>query len=370
MKHPTAIKILCCLALLAICLLRPVQAASYQPPLTIYDDEDTCLGVTWSSYSSGIAPTISEDSVIYKNNAKSLKSVLADQPGTGSSFFLYDNGVGNPIGIGAYDELRFWFYGNGSARIITIMITDYSAPLYYHIHDDEAGWRYISIDLRDPDAGSVSSLIGAAYIEFAEGNGSAAIYRLDKVQFFDTKAVYLAMGQDDLRNSTIALNEQWYNFTITANETANKITFLGLDGSTFVYQPGSNVSDYQNITSNVFEFITDDEVLNWILTWDGSRLTLSTAPDFELPDPGDLFSANAAKEWFDDRLGIFSYSIVLLIPLGSYLKTKDPGVPAIILLFLAAAGYYLDPSIAPMAELSIVGGAALLLYRIFWSRGK
>lgn len=199
-------------------------------------------------------------------------------------------------------------------------------------------------------------------------NGTAGVFYLDSPKFEDLRSTYLSMGQSDLRNSTVVVNEAYYNFTTYANETANAITFIGFSGGTFVYQPGLNVSAYQNITSNVFTFITADEVADWVLTWDGARLTLSTSPGVDMADPGDLFSANAAKEFFDERLGIFSYSIVMLIPIAGYLKTKDPGVPAIILLFFAAAGYYIDPSLAPFAELTVVGGLALLAYRIFWSR--
>ena len=201
-------------------------------------------------------------------------------------------------------------------------------------------------------------------------NGTAGVFYLDSPKFEDLRSTYMSMGQSDLRNSTVVVNEAYYNFTTYANETANAITFIGFSGGTFVYQPGLNVSAYQNITSNVFTFITADEVADWVLTWDGARLTLSTSPGVDMVDPGDLFSANAAKEFFDERLGIFSYSIVMLIPIAGYLKTKDPGVPAIIFLFFAAAGYYIDPSLAPFAELTVVGGLALLAYRIFWSRGK
>ncbi len=201
-------------------------------------------------------------------------------------------------------------------------------------------------------------------------NGTAGVFYLDSPKFEDLRSTYLLMGESDLRNSTVAVNEAYYNFTTYANETANAITFIGFSGGTFVYQPGLNVSSYQNITSNIFTFITADEVTDWALTWDGARLTLSTSPGVDMVDPGDLFSANAAKAFFDARLGIFSYSLVMLIPIAGYLKTKDPGVPAILFLFFAAAGYYIDPSLAPFAELTVVGGLALLAYRIFWSRGK
>lgn len=368
-------KILALLAILALmaCTAAPaVDAVSYQPPLTLYDESLTVGGVTWITYSTGTSPTITNDGAVVKSGSYAMKSVLADQPGTGSAFFIYDKGSGNAIGLGAYDELRFWFYGNNSGRIILVHLFDYvgTSHLYYHFHDDWAGWRYMSVNLRDPDSGTWGTLTAAEYLEFSETSGVAATYRIDKLQAFDVRASYLSMGTTDLRNSTVVQDDQHYNFTITANETGNKITFLGFDGSTFCYQPGSNISSYQNITSNTFEFVTDDEVLNWIVQWDGSTLSLLTAPTFELPDPGDLFSFNAARGFFDDRLGIFSYAVVMLIPLATYLKTKDPGVPAVVLLFLAAAGYALDPSLAPFAELTIVGGISLLAYRIFWSRGK
>jgi hypothetical protein len=364
--------ILAILAILACCAAPGVNCVSYRPPITLYDDSLTVGEVSWSTYSTGTHPTLTNDGAQAKHGSYSLKSVIPSQPGTGSSFFIFDKGAGNAIGLGSYDELRFWFYGNNSGRIILVRIFEYTGgtDLYYHFVDDWAGWRYMCIDLREPDAGSVSTLVDAEYIEFSESTGVAATYRIDKLQVFDTKASYLSMGASDLRNSTLARNDQHYNFTIIANETGNKITFLGFAESKFCYQPGSNISSYQNITSDTFEFVTDDEVVNWIVQWDGSTLTLMTAPDFELPDPADLFSLNQARDFFDARLGVFSYAIVMLIPLVTYLKTKDPGVPAIVLLFLAAAGYALDPSLAPFAELTIVGGFALLAYRIFWSRGK
>jgi len=149
-----------------------------------------------------------------------------------------------------------------------------------------------------------------------------------------------------------------------SNLTDSSVTFLGFFNNTFSYVSGVYVYS-TNITSNTFVLVPNATITNWMIAYNtvNQTLILSVAPG--IPDITTMFLPSSIISFYKQAWGTGTALFVFLIPISTYVKTKNPGIFAVTLLFMSAGGFALDPSIINFAYIAVAAALAALTYRLF-----
>ena len=337
-----------------------VQGAVRYSPVTVLDDS---IAGWWAHYSFAL----SLDGVHYYGSY-SAKCVAQAGATDGA---LYSRRFPSDMNFSNYEVMGFYFKGSATGKTILAGVQDaYGVYSYYSFIDISAAWAYHELHLNAPTFDK-SAVRGICF--WMAGDSVPGTFYLDRVQFKDTQTVKSISGSSDLRGHSIYLNQTAaYGLTAIANETGGAIAFRGFNGGKFVFTNGSVVVEAFNITSDTLYFYPNATVENWRVTWqpDTKTLTVSTFAGLGPGEAGNAFSIGAFTSWIQAQWGIGAYLVLMLVPISLFVKTKEPGIPILFLLFLGAGGLTLPEStgLRPLVILTIIAVFGLGAYRVFWPK--
>jgi hypothetical protein len=151
--------------------------------------------------------------------------------------------------------------------------------------------------------------------------------------------------------------------TSVSNRTDNNTAFLGFFNNSFSYVSGTYVYS-TNVTSDTFVLVLNTTVTNWMVVYNtvNQTLVLTVAPG--MPDISTMFLPTSIIAFYQQAWGIGTALFVFLVPISTYVKTKNPGIFAVTLLFISAGSFSLEPSIINFAYIVVAATLAALTYRL------
>lgn len=161
----------------------------------------------------------------------------------------------------------------------------------------------------------------------------------------------------------------YINFTHT-NEPSSLIfvDFVGYNFSLYIDRV-YNASDL--ILATNYYYNSTEPIDNWIIIVNYTALTvdLKTSEGFNY-NMTEIVSIEGLEAFFIYRWGIFSYIIVMLFPVGMFIRTHSIGGFAITQLLIASIGFVLPEEIAIIGILPLGLAFGSMLYRVIWKKGK
>ena len=153
----------------------------------------------------------------------------------------------------------------------------------------------------------------------------------------------------------------------TTNINPNGTTFLNFTGNTFYFLSGAKTYT-TNITSWVFWLQPNATINNWMVTYDAVNKTLMLKASPPYPTPKQFFDIGSMIGFYQDAWGIWTYVVMMLVPISVYLKTRSYGLFASTMLFIAAARFSLERNMFSFAYLGVALAISAMLYVLL--RGK